>query len=93
MFVLNGVEFASKTAAGLSLLEAGKSVKEAAATVGVSYQTIYVNGPGKAKRQKLMAKMQAKKLISSKRSYSKAEVARRTGLGEKTIRKMWTKVD
>ena len=50
MFVLNGVEFASKTAAGLSLLEAGKSVKEAAATVGVSYQTIYVNGPGKAKR-------------------------------------------
>jgi hypothetical protein len=91
-FNLNGTEFASKTAAAISMVEAGKSVKEAAATVGIAYQTVYVNTKGKEARVSQMAKRQAKKLISSKRKYSKAEVARRTGLGEKIVRKMFTMV-
>jgi len=91
-FMLAGVEFASKTAAAISLVDAGKSVKEAAATVGIAYQTVYVNTKGKEARQRQMAKLQAKRLISSKRKYSKAEIGRRTGLGDKTIRKMFNVV-
>jgi predicted transcriptional regulator len=92
-FVFEGTEYASKTACAIHLVnDLNKTVKEAAATVGCSYQTIYVNTVGKEARAKQMAKLQAKRLISSKREYSKAEISRRTGLGEKTIRKLFTVV-
>lgn len=92
MFEFNGKQYKSRTEAGIDLVNQGKSIKEAAILVGVSYQTIYVNTKGKENRQKLLSKLRAKKLLASNRSYSKAEIARRTGLSKKTISKICNEI-
>jgi len=97
MFQRDGKDYASKTACAVELVAGGMSIKEAAVTVGCSYQTVYVNvskefGGGKETRLKQIAKRQAKKLAMSKRKYTKSEIARRTGLGEKTVRKIFNQI-
>ena len=94
MFQYQGKDYASKTACAVSLVDGGMSVKVAAATVGIAYQTVYVNTLGKDKRLKQLAKRQAKRLAMSKRNYSQAEVRRRTkGLvGEKAVRSIFKQI-
>ena len=91
-FTYDGKDYQSKTACAVALVGAGMSVKVAAATVGIAYQTVYVNTVGKEKRVKQLAKRQAKKLAMSKRNYSKKEISRRTGLGEKAVRNIFKKI-
>ena len=87
-----GKVFASKTACAKELVEGGLSVKVAAASVGIAYQTVYVNTVGKKNRIRQMAKRRAKKLASSGRNYSQKEIAKRTGLGKDTVRSIFKNV-
>lgn len=80
-FTFQGVEYRSATVCGIHLVkDLGKSVKEAASMLGLSYQTIYTKTKGKKARAKLEAKYHAKRLLKSKRKYTLAEIERRTGL-------------
>ena len=88
-FTYQDKEYNSKTACAVALVEGGLSVKVAAASVGIAYQTVYVNTVGKKNRQRQMAKRRAKKLASSKRKYSQKEIAKRTGLGKDTVRSIF----
>jgi len=97
MFTHDGKEYASKTACAKELVEGGMSVKVAAATVGIAYQTVYVNVPkqfggGKENRVRQLSKRRAKKLANSPRKYSQKEIAKRTGLGKDTVRKIFKSV-
>lgn len=89
MVTVNGQKYLSKTAAGLALLRQGFSVSEASKKVGIAYATLYVNSIGKPHRAKLLAKLQAKRLLNSSRNYTQKQVSERTGLGIATVRNVF----
>lgn len=91
-FMYEDKEYNSKTACAIELVNGGLSVKVAAASVGIAYQTVYVNTVGKKNRQRQMAKRQAKKLASSGKNYSQKEIVKRTGLGKDTVRSIFKNI-
>jgi len=92
MFTFNGREFASRTACSVQLVNDGMTVSEAAKNTGLEYITVYVSTVGKKHRLKQIAKRRAKKLKSSKKNYSIAEISRRSGLNYTAIKKLFTTV-
>jgi len=53
---IDGVKYDSATAAAVALVEAGKSLSEAAKATGITYQTVYANTRGKEKRVEAAAR-------------------------------------
>lgn len=86
MFKYHGKEYNSKTQAGIDLvIHHKKTIREASKELGITYQSIYMNlpekfGGGKENRMKQMMAINARRLMKSKKNYSKEEIAKRTGL-------------
>lgn len=76
---IDGVKYKSATAAAVALVEAGKSLSEAAKATGITYQTVYANTKGKEKRAKAAARRRVLAL-GAKGKLSAGEIATKVGL-------------
>lgn len=76
---IDGVQYKSRTAAAIAFVEAGKSISDAAKASGVTYQTVYANTKGKAKRAKAAARRRVIAL-GRKGKMTAGEIATKVGM-------------
>jgi DNA-binding CsgD family transcriptional regulator len=76
---IEGVEYKSRTAAARALVESGKTLSEAAAATGMTYQTVYANTKGLEKVNTRRAKYRVLAL-GRKGKRSASEIAQKTGM-------------
>jgi DNA-binding CsgD family transcriptional regulator len=76
---IDGVDYKSPTAAAVALVAAGKTISEAAAATGITYQTVYANTKGAEKAAARRVGYQV--LALGKRGKrSPSEIAKKTGM-------------
>lgn len=81
---IEGVSYKSRTEAAKALVAAGKSLTEAAAATGMTYQTVYANTKGSDKVNKRRAKYRVLALGKSGKRTS-GEIAKKTGLSTSAV--------
>jgi transposase len=74
--VIEGIEYASRTAAAKALIQAGKSLSEAAKMTGMTYQTVYANTKGLEKAAGRRVKYRI--LAMGKTGRTVGEIAKKT---------------
>jgi hypothetical protein len=82
---IDGVEYKSRSAAAKELINAGVSLSETAAKVGMTYQTVYAVTKGADKVAQRRIKYRAIKLGTSGK-YSESMIAETVGMDQKEVR-------
>jgi len=81
---IEGVEYKSRTEAAKALVASGKTLAEAAAATGMTYQTVYANTKGAEKVNKRRAKYRVLSLGRGGKRTS-GEIAKKTGLSTSAV--------
>ena len=81
---IDGVQYKSRTEAAKAMVAAGKTLAEAAAATGMTYQTVYANTKGAEKVNKRRAKYRVLAMGKSGNRTS-GEIAKKTGLSVSAV--------
>ena len=81
---IDGVQYKSRTEAAKAMVAAGKTLAEAAAATGMTYQTVYANTKGAEKVNKRRVKYRVLAMGKSGNRTS-GEIAKKTGLSVSAI--------